>query len=277
MTALLDEKQIYRVDHYVAKGLTQLLPSLSSTNSLFAHVWDGKSIESVSVIFHEKIDIEGRGQFYDRYGAIKDVMQNHVLQLLAFFALDTTAAKTDKERAEQRAAFLQSLSIKKVVRGQYEGYRAEKEVSPHSTTETYAVVTLVSNHPRWKGVTFLLEAGKALPEKRTQLCIRFKSDKNFPPNQLVVQFSPKEGILLHINGLREQTIELRSGEFHYTEAYEAVFERRFFTAIEIFVSFQEIEAQWRLTDAIVAYVTNILFYQKTSSLICKNHYRFLKY
>ena len=193
-------------------------------------------------------------------------MQNHVLQLLAFFALDTTVATTEKDRAEQRAAFLRSLSVKKVTRGQYEGYRTEKEVSPHSTTETYAAVTLMSNHPRWHGVSFLLEAGKALPEKHTELCIKFKPDKNYRANLLVVQFSPKEGLLLHINGLNEglneQTIELRSGEFHYTEAYEAVLHDVFSQQLRYSVSFQEIEAQWRLTDALEASTTPLLFYPK---------------
>ena len=250
------------MDHYVAKGLTQALPYLSTTNPLLKNVWNGKSIETVSILFHETIDIEGRGQFYDRYGAIKDVIQNHVLQLLAFFALDFTVAKTKKEIAHQKASFLNSLSVQKMSRGQYEGYKAEKDVSSHSTTETYAAITLTSSDPRWKGVTFFLETGKSLSDKRTQLSVQFKPDEKYPANKLVVQFAPREELLLQLNGLKGQPVELKAHDFEYQEAYEAVLQDVFSQQLHYSVSFEEIEAQWRLADAMAVYSSKLTSYPK---------------
>ncbi len=268
LTSLLPERQIYRVDHYVAKGLTQSLPYLSETNAVLTDIWNGKSIASVSILFHEKIDIESRGQFYDRFGAIKDVVQNHVLQLLAYFGSDLSHAKTSQERADQKAEFLSSLSVKEVHKGQYEGYKAEKDVSPTSTTETYAAITLESNDQRWKGVRFFVEAGKALAEKNTQLSVRFKPVKTHsnnqvaPPNELVIQFAPKESILLHVNGLNAQPIELKESSLKYTEAYEALLEDVFMEKLRYNVSFKEIEEQWRLADSMLAFKTPLKTYPK---------------
>ncbi len=261
-TSLLPDKQLYRIDHYVAKGLTQTLAYLSGTNLLFAHVWDGKAIDTVSVLFHETLGIEGRGSFYDRYGAIKDVMQNHMLQLLAFFALNLSSAKTLDERAHQKAAFLNSLSVQNVRRGQYEGYLAEKDVSPHSKTETYAAVTLISNDPRWKGVQFILETGKALAQKKTELVVTFKPVNQSLPNQLTVQFAPKELMSLRLNGLESKPFDLASSSFEYPEAYEALLADVLTEKLDYSVSFEEIEAQWRLTDSIRTLTSEVSIYPK---------------
>jgi glucose-6-phosphate 1-dehydrogenase len=260
ITSLLTDKQIYRVDHYVGKGLTQMLPYLPASNALFEHVWDAKSISLVSVVFHETLGIEGRGAFYDRYGAIKDVIQNHVLQLLAFFALDLSRAKTPQAIAQQKAAFLNSLSVREVRRGQHEGYRTEKDVAPDSKTETYAAITLESSDARWKGVKFFLETGKALAEKNTQLSVIFKPEHK--ANKLIVQFAPKELVLLHLNGLEASPMDLSKQDFNYPEAYEAILKDVLTEQLRYSVSFEEIQAQWRLVDSMLAMSSELFVYPK---------------
>ena len=262
ITSLLPDKQIYRVDHYVAKGLTQSLAYLSGTNFLFDQAWHGKGIDSVSVLFHETLGIEERGAFYDRYGAIKDVMQNHMLQLLAFFALNISSAKTPGERAHQKALFLNSLSVQSVRRGQYEGYLAEKDVASHSKTETYAAVMLASSDPRWKGVQFILETGKALAKKKTELVVTFRPIQQYCQNQLIVQFAPKELLSLRLNGLMGKNFDLAAGSFEYPEAYEALLADVLTEKLDYSVSFEEVEAQWRVVDGIISTVSKVSVYPK---------------
>lgn len=249
LTALLPERQLYRVDHYVAKGLVQSLPYLAQTNPLLARAWNGNFIDQLSVRFHETVGVEGRGEFYDRYGAIKDVVQNHMLQLLAFCAVDPLQKQSSQQ---QKVAFLQSLSVREVHRGQYEGYSAEKGVAPQSTTETSATILLESSQPHWKGVQFLLETGKAFADKVTDLRVRFKPTRAQQAQELVIQFAPEEKIDLSFHGLGGELIGLKSRNFHYPEAYEALFDDVLSGRLQYAVSYQEIEAQWRLTDDILA-------------------------
>ena len=236
--SLLPEYQVYRVDHYVAKCLTQRLPSLQ-------YLWkDTSNIESVSVIMHEKIGIEGRGQFYDRYGAIKDVVQNHMLQLLAFFATDLQCLQKKEDVSHKKAMFLRSLVIRDVKRAQYDGYKEEKGVSPDSTTETYAKIVLESNDPPWKDVIFTLETGKCLPEKRTEIRVHFKSK-----GKLIIQFSPHESIILQVGG----TIQSIASEEMCPDAYQMLLSDVFSGNLRYSVSFQELESQWELTDNTIVY------------------------
>ena len=162
-----------------------------------------KAIESVSVFFHEKIGIEGRGHFYDRYGAIKDVVQNHVLQILGSYALGAYAVKNKSEERAQKATFFDSLSVSALRRGQYKGYRSEKDVMPESTTETFVAATLESSDSHWKGVPFFLEAGKALAEKSTRLVVKLKpAAGSHETSEVIFHFSPQERIVLpvHMSG-----------------------------------------------------------------------------
>jgi glucose-6-phosphate 1-dehydrogenase len=283
VTSLLTDRQLYRIDHYVAKGLTQLLPYLpaqlasllphkqtqrintnltympAAKNLLSDTVWDSTSIASVTILFHETLGIEGRGSFYDRYGAIKDVIQNHVLQLLAYFALDSSKAPTRAEKAEQKAAFLNSLVVQNVQRSQYEGYRAEKDVASDSKTETYAAVTLTSKDPRWKNVHFFLETGKALADKTTQLKVTFKGNGT---NQLIVQFAPKELISVQFSSHDGHPFKAMKDDFHYPEAYEALLADVLTEQLRYSISFEEIKAQWRLADAMLTWPAQLNVYSK---------------
>lgn len=240
--SVLPEHQVYRVDHYVAKCLTQRLPSL---------IDEKRAIESISILMHEKIGIEGRGQFYDRYGAIKDVVQNHMLQLLAFIAeapshslklclgeRDRACASAEAD-ADEKAKFLRSLIVRNVERRQYEGYKMEKGVSPNSTTETYAAITLESGDEQWKGVTFFLETGKCMPEKRTEIRVIFKSG-----DTLIIQFAPEESIIFRSGGI-EKPITFKEG---CADAYQMLLDDVFTGNLKYSVSFPELEAQWQLTD-----------------------------
>lgn len=257
LTALVPDKQLYRVDHYVAKGLTQTLPRVAQSNALLAFAWNGSLVESVSVYFHEKIGIEGRGHFYDRYGAIKDVVQNHMLQILAYYALGAYPDQTGQSAIKRKTDFLRSLIVKEVRRGQYKGYTSEKDVLPNSTTETYAHITLESTDPRWKGVKFYLETGKALAEKSTHLVVKMKTQKSQVDktqannsNELVFHFAPIERITLPVHGLAVKLINLATPQLDFTEAYEAIFKDVFDETLRYTVSFPEIEAQWHVVDAI---------------------------
>ena len=150
----LQEEQIYRVDHYLAKGLVALLPSLCTSNDLLRRAWNNKTIKEISIYFDETIGMEGRGSFYDRYGALKDVVQNHILQLLALVTLDESDTYDVSVMHRRKAEFIQSLSIVEAAEGQYEGYLQEKDVNPRSTTETAVILKLVSSDSAGKGSLF---------------------------------------------------------------------------------------------------------------------------
>ncbi len=194
------EDQIYRIDHYLAKEMAQNLIVFRQGNSLFKRTWNKDFIESIDIVASEKIGIEGRAAFYEQTGAMRDLVQSHLLQLAAL-TLMPIPKKTDlHEVPVRRLEALQQLHIPSnelltnyAKRGQYRGYRDEAG-NQASHVETYVSLRLASDDPTWKGVPIRLVTGKALAEKATEIRITYKRDEEHEANQLTIRFQPDEGV-----------------------------------------------------------------------------------
>ncbi len=179
---LFAEEQIFRIDHYLAKEALQNILTFRFANSLFEPLWNYRHVDKVHIKLLEKLDVEGRGEFYDSIGALKDVGQNHILQMLALMAMERPATfdahgiRTERAKVLSR---LKPMSVKNIadlgVRAQYEGYTSEQGVSPGSSTETYFRLEATIANSRWKNVPFFLESGKALADSRSEIDVYFKN------------------------------------------------------------------------------------------------------
>lgn len=267
---LLAEEQIYRIDHYLAKSLIHALPSLCNENALLKTRWDNKSVQSVRIFLNEAIDIQGRGDFYDHYGLLKDVVQNHVLQILTTVAMCSELDKSLEERAQMKAKILAHLRIEDGVLGQYEGYRKEKGVNPHSRTETYASLKVWCDLPQWKGVPFFITAGKALDARRVEIRIAFKND-NKDPNDLVIRLAPREELVLSLfaDNFNKQKIEMAlsspASPLGNEDAYQILLSQIIKGDKSSTVSMKEIVEQWKVIDQIHKKTLPLCEYQKGSS------------
>jgi glucose-6-phosphate 1-dehydrogenase len=223
---IVDEHQIYRIDHYLGKETVQNILVLRFANGMFEPIWNRNHIDHVQITVDEKLGVGHRGSFYDATGALRDMVPNHLFQLLSLIAMEPPARfdahAVRSEKAEVLAA-IQTLSeaeaLRNSVRGQYqagkigdteiEDYRKTEDVKPGSTTETYAALKLTIDNWRWAGVPFYLRTGKALPSKRTEVAIKFKQAPfamfrgtpvdRLSQNYLVIGVEPTEGITLQFN------------------------------------------------------------------------------
>ncbi len=203
---IFDEKQIYRIDHYLGKELVENISIVRFSNAMLEPIWNNKHIENIQIILDEDFGIKERGPFYDTYGAIKDVIQNHMLQLLALITMEMPDSFSGDSVRSKKAKLLQNVKIKKTITGQYDGYTREKGIARKSKTETFAAMSLEINNKRWKGVPIYFRAGKYLDKKETKIIIRFKKIKclfeNTCPtkgNELEIRIFPNEGISLELN------------------------------------------------------------------------------
>jgi glucose-6-phosphate 1-dehydrogenase len=283
---VFDESQIYRIDHYLGKETVQNILAFRLGNSIFEPLWNRRYVDHVQILVAEQIGVEGRGGYYDTAGAIRDMIQNHMLQVLALTAMEPpTAFTADTVRNEKVKALQAIRSIaaedvgKYTVRGQYTDYRSEKGVAPGSTTETYVALKLAIDNWRWSGVPFYLRTGKALPQRLTEVAIQFKQPPltlfahgphaghhgaadAMEPNVLILRIQPNEGIALRI-GLKPpgSTIRLQPVElsFHYgagfgkesPEAYERLLLDAILGDATLFIRRDEVEAAWSLVTPIM--------------------------
>ncbi len=274
---LFKEEQIFRIDHYLGKETLQDILMFRFSNLIFEPLWNNKYIEKVELKLNEEIDIQGRGSFYDKIGALKDVGQNHMLQMLAFIAMENPEEFTAEKIRRNRASVVKKLKpISKniikdyIVRGQYEGYKDEGGVSIDSRTETYFKIKAFIDDKRWDGVPFVLESGKSLDKKTAEINIYFKKIKAClcPPgmvqshsNVLTFKIQPDAGISILFwvkkPGIGRE-LEQKKLSFSYKDDGGKImtpYERILFDAIigdqTLFASTEEVSSAWEFITPIL--------------------------
>jgi glucose-6-phosphate 1-dehydrogenase len=278
------DEEVFRIDHYLGKDTVQNLLALRFANGIFEPIWNRQFIDHVQITVAESIGIGSRAAFYEQAGAIRDVFQNHLLQLVALTAMEPPIAFTADAVRNEKLKVLMALATpdpRVVVRGQYgpgfidgepvPGYREEDGVAPDSDTETFVAARLMVDNWRWADTPFYVRTGKRLPRRETTIAIQFKrvphalfqQAEELRPNILVVHIQPNEGVSLAIGakvpgeGLRVRTVHmdfLYGGSFRtgLPEAYERLLLDAMLGDTTLFPRNDEIEEQWALVDAIVA-------------------------
>jgi glucose-6-phosphate 1-dehydrogenase len=201
---VLDEGQILRIDHYLGKEPVMDITYLRFANSVLEPVWNREHVSHVQMTIAEDFGVDDRGRFYDAVGAMRDVIQNHALQVLALVGMGPPTGNHPDSIRDKKLEFFKAMRAadpKHYVRGQYEGYREVKDVAPDSTTETFAAVELEVDNWRWSGVPFFIRAGKCMPAKASEVTVVFKRPprlgigrgKTPEPNKMTVRIEPKPG------------------------------------------------------------------------------------
>ncbi len=281
-----NETQIYRIDHYLTKEIVSNIALIRFTNLFFQPLWNNSYIEQVHIILHEPLTISDRGLYYDQFGALKDVVQNHMLQLLALVAMESPSQLTHHDIAQERAKILKKIRLIDGFLGQYDGYLQEADVKPYSTTETFAILNFNIDHPKWQNVPFILSTGKALNEKNVGIYIKFKAvdcllTKGCPTdsNWLTIKLSPERRFYLTLNvkkaGVADEVIqnvmEIASvvkgdtifGKVSY-EPYENLLRGLINNQEVLSISWQEIEIAWNIIDEIQKKNLPLYSYKKNS-------------
>ncbi|WP_412061898.1 glucose-6-phosphate dehydrogenase [Rubrivirga sp. IMCC45206] len=282
------EKQVFRIDHYLGKETVQNLLAFRFANALFEPIWDARYIDNVQITVGETVGVEHRAGYYERAGAVRDMVQNHLLQLLCLVAMEPPVAFAADEVRNKKVDVLRALRpitperVHEVaVRGQYgpgvllgervAGYREEPNVAKRSATETYAAFKLEVENWRWTGVPFYLRTGKRLPRRVSEISVQFRpvphrafptgADEAFQPNRLVLRLQPDEGIVLRFQAKRPgpsmllQPVAMR---FDYDEAFDTppeAYETLLLDAIRgdatLFMRADQVEAAWRVVDPVL--------------------------
>jgi glucose-6-phosphate 1-dehydrogenase len=283
------EDQIFRIDHYLGKETVQNILVFRFANGIFEPVWNRNYVDHVQITAAEDIGIEGRGPFYEKAGALRDVVQNHVMELLSFVALEPPVSfEADAMRREKVKVWrsVQPIHVMDVVRGQYgpgvtdgkpvKGYRQEDRVDPNSSTETYAALKLGIENWRWAGVPFYLRAGKRLAKRATEITIQFKQPpqllfknqsgpcRDLQPNLITMRIQPDEGISLRFGAkVPSPNMEVCpvNMNFSYADAFGKSsangYERLLLDAMlgdaTLFAHRDGVEATWALLTPILEY------------------------
>ncbi|MEO5927333.1 MAG: glucose-6-phosphate dehydrogenase [Patescibacteria group bacterium] len=273
------ETQIYRIDHYLAKEMVQNIMAFRFSNSLFEGIWNNHSIERIDIRLWETLGVESRGAFYDGLGTLRDVGQNHLLQMLAFVTMDHPEDFVADEIRHKRAEVLRALRVwspKEIVentrRAQYDGYSSIEGVAKDSQTETYFRVNAAIDTPRWKNVEIMLESGKRMGRARKEIVVTFKPPENclchadadeHQQNIITFAIEPKEGIMIDFWSKKpglDFDVERRSFDFmlrdigersQYIEEYEKLLLDGIIGDQTLFVDKDEVKAMWRFIDPIV--------------------------
>src|SRR6266852_5372444 len=282
-----DERQVFRIDHYLGKETVQNLLVFRFANSIFEPIWNQKYVDHVQITAGEELGIEARGKYYEEAGILRDMIQNHVLQLVCLTAMEPPVAFDADAVRDEKIKVLRAISpiegpeavAQRVVLGQYTsgqiagnevpGYQEEKDVAKGSRTPTFAAIQLNVDNWRWDGVPFYLRSGKRLPKRVTEIAIQFRKlphalfgEGAAAPNTLIVRVQPEEGIALRFSAkvpgerYRPRTVSM---DFRYGAAFAAAspeaYERLLLDALRgdqtLFTRKDEVEAAWKLVDGIL--------------------------
>ncbi|MEX1995565.1 MAG: glucose-6-phosphate dehydrogenase, partial [Candidatus Saccharimonadales bacterium] len=257
------DNQVYRIDHYLAKEMAQNITVFLASNAIFRSIWDNRFVEKIEIDVAEKIGIEGRAAFYEPTGALRDIVQSHLLQLAALTLMEPCSGVFEfSELPARRLAALKSLQPARqdsIVRGQYLGYRTEVS-NPRSATETFVSLTVTSADPRWEGVPIRLTTGKNLSERLTEIRIHFKQSDASQANVLTLRVQPREGIELELWVKQpgyERKLQKLPLHFTYEQHFDRVpdaYEQVLFDAMHsnpgLFSSNDEVLATWETLQPI---------------------------
>ncbi|NLI35300.1 MAG: glucose-6-phosphate dehydrogenase [Bacteroidales bacterium] len=280
LSRIFQEKQIYRIDHYLGKETVQNILVLRFSNGIFEPLWNRNYIDSVEISATEKLGVEKRGKYYDGAGALRDMIQNHLMQLMAFAAMEPPSSFDPERIRDEIVKVFRSLhaySEKEmnslIVRGQYQGYRNEPDVSPTSNTETYVAMKMYIDNWRWSGVPFYIVTGKKMSEKASEITINFKSTpqqlfigqcSGSSCNKLVIRIQPDESISIKF-GLKVPgagfTVRQVGMDFRYdslsSESLPDAYERLLLDAMlgdsTLYARSDALEASWSIIDPILKY------------------------
>jgi glucose-6-phosphate 1-dehydrogenase len=286
--AIFPEQQIFRIDHYLGKEPVQNLLALRFGNSIFEPLWNRGSVRDVQITIAEQVGVEGRGEYYDPSGAMRDMVQSHMLQLLCILAMepptsiDADAVRDEKLKVLRALRPISAANIKeKTVRGQYRagavsgkpvaGYLDEPGIPPESHTETYVAIKAEIDNWRWSGVPFFLRTGKRLPERMAEIVVNFRSvphailphsASSGEPNRLVIRLQPDEGVKLFLlvkvpgEGMKVKPVALdldfaETFKHRQWEAYERLLNEVIQGNLTLFMRRDELAAAWRWVDPIL--------------------------
>lgn len=255
------EDQLYRIDHFLAKEMAQNIVAFRARNALFGHLWNNQAIKMIEVLAAEKIGIEGRTHFYEQTGALRDIVQGHLMQLLALTLMEIPDELNWNELPALRMAALAQLEPARpelAVRAQYEGYLAEVD-NPTSHTETFVSLQLLSRAPRWKDVPLVLTTGKALNEKTTEVRIHFRKYHESQSNCLILRIQPNEGVEIELFTKKpgyERGFEAQLLNFTYPDdtvlpdAYEQVIVDAIKSRKSLFTGSDEVLRSWEILEPV---------------------------
>jgi glucose-6-phosphate 1-dehydrogenase len=277
LQSCLDETNLFRIDHYLGKETVQNLLYFRFANSIWEPIWNSNLIDNVQITVAEQEGVGTRGAFYDEVGAMRDMVQNHMMQLLSITAMEPPANLTSQSIHDEKVKVLRSITTPKIetirsstVRAQYEGYRQTDRVNPNSSTETYAALKIQIDNWRWSGVPFYLRTGKALTTRASEIVIVFRR----PPaalfraelgdllsrNAMHIRLQPDEGVHLCFNAKQpgRSSVQPVDMEFCYAsefgsyspEAYERLLGDAIFGDSTLFTRDDEVLEAWRIVDAV---------------------------
>jgi glucose-6-phosphate 1-dehydrogenase len=288
LTRFAHEQQIFRIDHYLGKETVQNILMFRFSNSIFERLWNREAVDHVQITVSEKQSVGGRGGYYEEAGAMRDMVQNHILQVLALVAMEPPVSLEAESIRDEKVKLLKSLRpltpedvAKQVVRGQYfagvvdgqpqVGYRQEPKVKPDSNVETYVAAKLFIDNWRWSGVPFYLRTGKCLSLGASEVRIQFRQTPNvlfaaacgskLDPNALTLRLQPDEGISIRFNGkVPGAQIGVRPVRMHFSydsefgaytpEAYERLLLEAVAGDATLFIRRDEVETAWQIVDSI---------------------------
>ena len=288
LTRYAHEQQVCRIDHYLGKETVQNILMFRFSNSVFEKLWNRNSVDHVQVTVSEKIGVGDRGGYYEEAGALRDMVQNHMLQVLSLVTMEPPVSLAAESIRDEKVKLLKSIRAltpedvaKQVVRGQYfagavdskpvPGYRQEPKVKPDSNVETYVALKFLIDNWRWSGVPFYLRTGKNLPQSASEVRIQFRPTphvlfaaqcgQNLDTNAIALRLQPNEGIYLRFNGkVPGMSLGVRPVRMHFSydaefgaytpEAYERLLLEAIAGDATLFIRRDEVETAWQIVDSI---------------------------
>jgi glucose-6-phosphate 1-dehydrogenase len=287
LTRFANEQQVFRIDHYLGKETVQNILMFRFSNSIFERLWNRDSIDHVQITVSEKIGVGGRGGYYEEAGALRDMIQNHMLQVLALVSMEPPVSLEAEAMRDEKVKLLKSIRpmshadvAKQVVRGQYfagvvdnesrPGYRQEPKVKSDSNVETYVAIKLFIDNWRWSGIPFYLRTGKNLPTSASEVRIQFRPTPHvlfaaacgqLDQNAIALRLQPNEGIYLRFNGkVPGTTLGVRPVRMNFSydsefgaytpEAYERLLLEAMLGDATLFIRRDEVETAWQIVDSI---------------------------